>query len=97
MLPACGLWGKTLLAAVMAGLLLYLTSHLLLHKGQCWELVFLVPALYTLFKSLGLLVRIKFQAKSYSYPHPLLTVYMFFYPMVFNQNSHRVMVNGLYL
>uniref|UniRef100_A0A3Q3AS73 Stimulator of interferon genes protein n=1 Tax=Kryptolebias marmoratus TaxID=37003 RepID=A0A3Q3AS73_KRYMA len=55
MLPACGLWGKTLLAAGLAGLLLYLTSHPLLHKGQCWELVVLVPALYTLFKSLGAL------------------------------------------
>ncbi|XP_013886910.1 stimulator of interferon genes protein [Austrofundulus limnaeus] len=55
MLPACGLWGKTVLAALLAGLLLYLTSHLLVQKGQCWELVYLIPALYTLFKSLGVL------------------------------------------
>ncbi|XP_037531041.1 stimulator of interferon genes protein [Nematolebias whitei] len=55
MLPACGLWGTTLLVAGLAGILLYLSSHLLLHKSQRWELVFLVPAIYTLFKSLGAL------------------------------------------
>ncbi|MED6255826.1 hypothetical protein ATANTOWER_015554, partial [Ataeniobius toweri] len=54
-LPACGLGGKTLLAAAMAGLLLYLTRHSLLHKGQSWELIVLVPVLYTMFKSLGVL------------------------------------------
>ncbi|MEQ2285896.1 hypothetical protein AMECASPLE_036595 [Ameca splendens] len=54
-LPACGLGGKTLLAAAMAGLLLYLTRQSLLHKDQSWELIVLVPVLYTLFKSLGVL------------------------------------------
>ncbi|XP_047208650.1 stimulator of interferon genes protein [Girardinichthys multiradiatus] len=54
-LPACGLGGKTLLAAAMAGLLLYMTRHSLLHNGQSWELIVLVSVLYTLFKSLGVL------------------------------------------
>ncbi|XP_014895962.1 stimulator of interferon genes protein [Poecilia latipinna] len=54
-LPACGLGPKTLLAAAMAALLLYLTRHSLMHKGQSWELVVLVPVLYALFKSLGVL------------------------------------------
>ncbi|MEQ2271995.1 hypothetical protein XENORESO_012704 [Xenotaenia resolanae] len=39
----------------MAGLLLYLTRHSLLHKGQSWEHIVLVPVLYTMFKSLGVL------------------------------------------
>ncbi|XP_047441251.1 stimulator of interferon genes protein [Mugil cephalus] len=55
MLPACGLGWKTLLTASLACLLLYLAGHPLPHKGQCWELLLLVPVLYTLFKSLGVL------------------------------------------
>ncbi|XP_043983381.1 stimulator of interferon genes protein isoform X1 [Gambusia affinis] len=54
-LPACGLGPKTLLAAAMAALLLYLTRHALMHKDQSWELVVLVPVLYALFKCLGVL------------------------------------------
>ncbi|XP_071314316.1 stimulator of interferon genes protein [Trachinotus anak] len=54
-LPACGLGGKTLLAAGLAGLLLYLAGHPLPHKGQCWKLLFLASVLYALFKSLGVL------------------------------------------
>ncbi|KAM6924001.1 stimulator of interferon genes protein [Xenentodon cancila] len=53
MLQACGLRGKTLLAAGLAGLLLYLTGHPLPHQCQCWELLVLAPVLYALFKSLG--------------------------------------------
>lgn len=59
-LPACGWRPKTLLTAAMAGLLLYLTRHSLQHKGQIWELVALVPALYAMLKSLGVLVRCRF-------------------------------------
>uniref|UniRef100_A0AAT9VZ22 Stimulator of interferon genes protein n=1 Tax=Planiliza haematocheilus TaxID=370040 RepID=A0AAT9VZ22_PLAHM len=55
MLPACGLGGKTLLAASLACLLLYLAGHPLPHKGQSWQLLLLVSVLYTLFKSLGVL------------------------------------------
>lgn len=54
-LPACGLGGKTLLAAGLAGLLLYLAGHPLPHEGQCWKLLFLASTLYALFKSLGIL------------------------------------------
>ncbi|KAF1384322.1 hypothetical protein PFLUV_G00117130 [Perca fluviatilis] len=54
-LPACGLGGKTLLAAGLAGILLYLAGHPLPHKGQCWKLLFLASVLYALFKSLGVL------------------------------------------
>ncbi|XP_035524684.1 stimulator of interferon genes protein [Morone saxatilis] len=54
-LPACGLGGKTLLAAAMAGLLLYLAGHPLPHQGQCWKLLFLTSVLYALLKSLGVL------------------------------------------
>lgn len=74
-LPACGLWGKTLLVAGLAGILLYLSSHLLLHKGQRWELVFLVPAIYTLFKSLGALVRFKldWNFSLWFRPNPIIT------------------------
>nr|ARO92215.1 stimulator of interferon gene variant 2 [Larimichthys crocea] len=54
-LPACGLGGKTLLAAGLAGLLLYLVGHPLQHEGQCWKLLFLSSVLYPLFKSLGVL------------------------------------------
>lgn len=54
MLPACGLGGKTLLAAGLAGLLLYLVGHPL-PQGQCWKLLSLVSTLYTLLKSLGVL------------------------------------------
>uniref|UniRef100_A0A8C6K9S5 Stimulator of interferon genes protein n=1 Tax=Nothobranchius furzeri TaxID=105023 RepID=A0A8C6K9S5_NOTFU len=55
MLPACGLWGKTLLAAGLAGLFLYLTKQLLPPRDQCWELLVLVPAVYALLKSLGVM------------------------------------------
>lgn len=55
MLPACGLGGRTLLAAGLAGVLLYLAGHPLPDKGQCWKLLFLVSVLYTLLKSLGVL------------------------------------------
>ncbi|XP_030594879.1 stimulator of interferon genes protein [Archocentrus centrarchus] len=55
MLPACGLGGKTLLAAGVAGLTLYLARHHLPHKGQSWELAFLVTVLYPLLKVLGVL------------------------------------------
>ncbi|XP_039974947.1 stimulator of interferon genes protein [Xiphias gladius] len=53
-LPACGLRGKTLLAAGLAGIVLHLAGYPLPHKGQCWKLLFLASVLYTLFKSLGL-------------------------------------------
>lgn len=56
-LPACGIGGKTLLAAGLAVLLLYLAGQPLPHKGQCWKLLFLASVLYALFKSLGVLVR----------------------------------------
>ncbi|XP_033488625.2 stimulator of interferon genes protein [Epinephelus lanceolatus] len=55
MLPACGLGGKTLLAAGLAGLLLYLAGNPLPHKDQCWKLLFLASVLYALLKSLGVL------------------------------------------
>ncbi|XP_038554728.1 stimulator of interferon genes protein isoform X2 [Micropterus salmoides] len=55
MLPACGLGGKTLLTAGLAGLLLYLAGHPLPHKGQCGKLLVLASVLYALFKSLGVL------------------------------------------
>ncbi|XP_042349130.1 stimulator of interferon genes protein [Plectropomus leopardus] len=54
-LPACGFGGKTLLAAGLAGLLLYLAGNPLPHNGQCWKLLILASVLYALFKSLGLL------------------------------------------
>ncbi|XP_034054826.1 stimulator of interferon genes protein isoform X2 [Gymnodraco acuticeps] len=54
-LPACGLWGKTLLAAGLAGLLLHLVRHPLPHQGQSLKLVFLASSLYPLLKSLGVL------------------------------------------
>nr|XP_020451022.1 stimulator of interferon genes protein [Monopterus albus] len=54
-LQASGLMGKTLLAAGLAVLLLYLVGNPLPHKGQCWKLLFLASAVYTLFKSLGVL------------------------------------------
>ncbi|XP_054452977.1 stimulator of interferon genes protein [Anoplopoma fimbria] len=54
-LPACGLGGKTLLAAALAGLLLYLAGDPLPHKGLCWKLLILTSVLYALFKSLGVL------------------------------------------
>lgn len=56
-LPACGLGGKTLLAAALAGLLLSLVGHPLPHECHCWMLCLLAPVLYTLLKSLGVLVR----------------------------------------
>uniref|UniRef100_A0A8C3AHZ0 Stimulator of interferon genes protein n=1 Tax=Cyclopterus lumpus TaxID=8103 RepID=A0A8C3AHZ0_CYCLU len=56
-LPACGFGGKTLLAAGLAGLLLYLAGPPLPHKDQCWKLLILTSALYAVFKSLGVLVR----------------------------------------
>ncbi|KAK1903901.1 Stimulator of interferon protein [Dissostichus eleginoides] len=54
-LPACGLWGKTLLAAGLAGLLLHLVRDSLPHQGQSWKLVILASSLYPLLKSLGVL------------------------------------------
>ncbi|CAJ1058334.1 stimulator of interferon genes protein [Xyrichtys novacula] len=54
-LPACGLGGKTLLAAVLAGVCLYLTGNPLPQKSQCCLLSLLMSVLYALFKSLGLL------------------------------------------
>ncbi|XP_026214240.1 stimulator of interferon genes protein [Anabas testudineus] len=54
-LPACGLGGKTLLAAGLACLLLYLAGNPLPHKGQCWKLLLLCSVLYVLLKSLGVL------------------------------------------
>uniref|UniRef100_A0A667ZG25 Stimulator of interferon genes protein n=1 Tax=Myripristis murdjan TaxID=586833 RepID=A0A667ZG25_9TELE len=55
MLPACGFGGRTLLAAGMAGLLLYLTEGPLPEKSHCWRLLMLASALYPLFKTLGVL------------------------------------------
>nr|XP_046263016.1 stimulator of interferon genes protein [Scatophagus argus] len=54
-LTACGLGGKTLMAAGLAGLLLYLAEPPLPHKGQCWKLLILASVLYALLKSLGVL------------------------------------------
>ncbi|KAI3351990.1 hypothetical protein L3Q82_020812 [Scortum barcoo] len=54
-LPACGFGGQTLLAAGLAGLLLYLAEQPLPHEGQCWKLLVLASVLYALFKSLGVL------------------------------------------
>ncbi|XP_074530519.1 stimulator of interferon genes protein [Halichoeres trimaculatus] len=54
-LQACGLGGKTLFAAVLSGLLLYLVGHPQPHECHCWVLCLLVSVLYTLFKSLGIL------------------------------------------
>lgn len=59
MLQACGLWGRTLLAAGLAALLLSLAGNPLPHNGQFWKLLFLASVLYALFKSLGVLVRSK--------------------------------------
>ncbi|KAF3693609.1 Stimulator of interferon genes protein [Channa argus] len=53
-LPACGFGGKTLLAAGLAGLLLYLAEPPL-PKSQCWKLLVLASAFYSFFKSLGVL------------------------------------------
>ncbi|CAG5992801.1 stimulator of interferon genes protein [Menidia menidia] len=53
MLPACGLWGRNLLTAGLAALLLHLTRHTLPLKDQ-WQLFVLVPVLYTVLKSLGI-------------------------------------------
>ncbi|XP_071783273.1 stimulator of interferon genes protein [Centroberyx gerrardi] len=55
MLAACGLGGRTLLAAGLAGLLLYLDGQPLPEKSQCWTLLLLASALYPLFKTLGVL------------------------------------------
>ncbi|XP_053180347.1 stimulator of interferon genes protein [Scomber japonicus] len=54
-LPACGLGGRTLLAAVLAIVLLHLAGDPLSHQGQSWKLLFLTAGLYPLFKSLGVL------------------------------------------
>ncbi|KAM4732500.1 stimulator of interferon genes protein [Anableps anableps] len=54
-LPACGLEAKTLLPVAMAILLLHLTRYSVIQEGQSWELIVLVPVLYALFKSLGIL------------------------------------------
>ncbi|KAM8908236.1 LOW QUALITY PROTEIN: stimulator of interferon genes protein [Spinachia spinachia] len=53
--PACGIGGKTLLAAGLAGLLVYVAGHPLSNKGQCWKLLILTSVLYALFESLGVL------------------------------------------
>ncbi|XP_076747086.1 stimulator of interferon genes protein [Maylandia zebra] len=55
MLPACGLGGKTLLAAGVASLMLYLAGHHLPHKCNIWELLVLVFVLYPLLKVSGVL------------------------------------------
>ncbi|XP_071388906.1 stimulator of interferon genes protein-like [Centroberyx affinis] len=55
MLAGCGLGGRTLLAAGLAGLLLYLAAQPLLEKSHCWTLLLLASALYPLFKALGVL------------------------------------------
>ncbi|KAM7418112.1 hypothetical protein PAMA_017652 [Pampus argenteus] len=52
-LPACGLGGRTLLAAGLAVLGLYQSGHPLPHEG--WKLVILASCLYALLKSLGVL------------------------------------------
>lgn len=86
MLPACGLWGKTLLAALLGGLLLYLAGHPLPREGQCWKLLFLASVLYALFKSLGVLVRSRHQT------HKLLCVFLFIYVLCLSfplQHKHR--------
>ncbi|XP_041654179.1 stimulator of interferon genes protein [Cheilinus undulatus] len=54
-LPACGLGGKPLLAAALAGLLLYLIGHPLPDKWQCWQLLFMASVFYALLKSLGVM------------------------------------------
>ncbi|XP_037316689.1 stimulator of interferon genes protein [Pungitius pungitius] len=54
-LPACGFGGKTLLAAGLAGLLVYVAGHPLSNRSQCWKLLILTSVLYALFKSLGVL------------------------------------------
>lgn len=58
-LVACGLGGKSLLAAGLAILLLHLAGDPLTHEGQSWKLLFLTSGLYALFKNLGILVRSK--------------------------------------
>ncbi|CAN9514722.1 unnamed protein product [Ophioblennius macclurei] len=55
MLPACGLWGRTLLAAALAGLLQYLTGQPLSNEGRYWKLLCLTSVAYALLKSLGVL------------------------------------------
>ncbi|XP_030000991.1 stimulator of interferon genes protein [Sphaeramia orbicularis] len=55
MLPACGFGGKPLLAAGLAGLLLYLVGHSLPNQEQCWKLLVLTSVLYTLFRTIGIL------------------------------------------
>ncbi|XP_034454488.1 stimulator of interferon genes protein [Hippoglossus hippoglossus] len=54
-LPACGLEGKTVLTAGLAGILLYLDGQPLSNQGQCWKVLLLASTLYALFKSLGVL------------------------------------------
>lgn len=54
-LPACGLWGRTLLTAVLAGLFLYLDGQPLADEGQCWKLLLLASVVYTLLRGLGIL------------------------------------------
>lgn len=66
MLPACGLGGKTLLAAGVASLMLYLAGHHLPHKGNTWELLVLVFVLYPLLKVSGVLVRLQTRLHSTS-------------------------------
>ncbi|XP_070692938.1 stimulator of interferon genes protein [Pempheris klunzingeri] len=54
-MPACGLGGRTLLAAGLAGLLLYLAGQPLPHKEHFQILLPLASVLYALFKALGVL------------------------------------------
>ncbi|XP_029957624.1 stimulator of interferon genes protein [Salarias fasciatus] len=54
-LPACGLGGRTLLAAALAGLLQSLTGQPLSDEGQYWKLLCMSSVVYALLKSLGVL------------------------------------------
>uniref|UniRef100_A0A3Q4IAV0 Uncharacterized protein n=1 Tax=Neolamprologus brichardi TaxID=32507 RepID=A0A3Q4IAV0_NEOBR len=64
MLPACGLGGKTLLAAGVASLMLYLAGHHLPHKCNIWELLVLVFVLYPLLKVSGVLIEDEYLEQS---------------------------------
>ena len=85
MLPACGLWGKTLLASLLAGLLLNLAGHPLPREGQCWKLLLLASVLYALFKSLGVLVRSR---------HKLLCVFVYLRSLSFFSTAAQTQSKG---
>lgn len=55
MLPACGLWGRTLLTTMLAGFLQYLVGHPLSNEGQYCKLLCLCSVAYILLRSLGVL------------------------------------------